>query len=795
MKIDGITGYGDNYLPGNNIGKKTSTTCPRDSISSSGRSPGWLTNADEIKRKSGIRVANVGKVKTLDEKKTEKPAELVNALMGTDSSYEFSHGGTYPAIAFPFGMTAWTPQTNDSKLLYSYSADHIQGIRGTHSPSMWVGDYGSVTIMPTTGKVEIDPEKRASKFSHDSESAKPYHYSVKMEDYGIKSEVAPSMRCSMMKFTFPDSENANIIIDATPHEGFVKIIPEENKVIGYHNWGGHGKVKDYPGYFCIQFDKPFEKFGTFENGETKEGSTGVEGDNVGGFIRFRTGKNETVRAKVGTSFIDIEQAESNLKQEIPHWDFDKVVDEAKENWNGLLGKIEVEGGTDEQTKTFYGALYRASLFPRELHEKDDEGNSIYKSPYDGKIHKGVMCADTGLWDTYRALFPLYSLMNPDKVSRTINSFLNAYDQSGWMPKWPSPGHRDIMVGTHADSLIADAHCKGVEGFDVGKAYEAMRKNATARGDNEGKVGRLGIGHYKELGYVPCDKVKEATSRTMEFAYDDFCVSQMAKSLGKQGDYNKFKRSSKNYRNVFDPSVGFMRGRLSDGTWRKDFSPFEWGGPFTESSAWQYSWSVQHDMPGLIKLMGGRKKFAKKLDKLFNITPKYEVGEYKKVIHEMREMESAGLGQYAHSNEPVHHVPFLYNQAGQPWKTQEIVRKIMDGQYGSGPDGFVGDEDNGQMSAWYIFNALGFYPTCPGKPIYEIGSPLFKKAKINLPNGKKLVVEAKNNSKENVYVQSVKLNGRELMQPRFEHKDIANGGKLEFVMGSEPNKGWGRTEVG
>ena len=721
----------------------------------------------------------------------ENLENYVNPLIGTDSSYKLSNGNTYPSISLPFGMTAWPPQTCEKHWIYTYKTDSIQGLRATHQPSPWIADYGNFSIMPVVGKLRVDTRDRASNFSHENEKALPYYYRVELERYNVKAELSPTTRCSFIRLTFPKSDSSFVLIDAHPEGSFVKIFPEENKIVGYTRSNNGGTPDNFACYFVTVFDKAFMSHGTWSSGVIQLDSIDKKSEHVGAFVKFKTYKNEVINLKIGTSFISIKQAEKNLKNEIGDLSFDKIKDRAQKVWNTELSKIQIEGCTDEQKVVFYTAFYRCLLFPRVWYEIDDRGNPNHFSPYDGKIYTGFMYTDTGFWDTFRAVFPFFTILYPKRDAEIIQGLINAYDEGGWFPKWMSPGYRDCMIGTHVASVIADAYFKGIREFDVNKAYEAMVKDAMVI-SNQGGRGRLGIEYFKNLGYVPADKIGEAVSRTLEFAYDDFCVAKMAKELGKKDDYELFINRSMNYKNVFDKSTGFMRGRKQDGSWIEPFSPIEWGGSYTEGCAWHYSWSVQHDIQGLINLIGGKEAFSRKLDALFSNPPNFKVGSYRHVIHEMTEMVQANMGQYAHGNEPVHHVIYLYNYSSQSWKAQKWVRKVMDELYGPDQDGLCGDEDNGQMSAWYIFSALGFYPVCPGEPSYVIGSPKFSKATVHLPNGKTFIVEAHNNSKSNRFIQSVKLNEKEYTKTWISHSAIVDGSKLEFVMGPEPNKKWGNS---
>ena len=705
-------------------------------------------------------------------------ASLVNPLCGTDSEFKFSHGNTYPAVAAPFGMTFWTPRTGDnSGWIYQYSKDELRGFQATHQPSPWMGDYGNFGIMPLTdgptkGKLPV------SKFSHDTETSKPYYYGVTLEDYDVKAEMTATTRCAAMRFEYAKGANAWVHIDCYGATDFD--VDEANGVVRSTARVNRGGVAgDFGCRLVAMFDKPIVE---------------VErsGDRHWIAVKLDMGDDTTACLQVGTSFISHDQAEVNLKRETVGKTFDEVVAANKEVWNKRLGVIEIEGATDDQMITFYSNLYRALLFPRIFHEFNAEGEMVHYSPYSGKIEPGDMYADNGFWDTFRAVYPLISIIDPEINASMVRGWINASKEGGWYPKWAAPGYRDCMIGTHVESVVADALCKGITDFDLQAAAEASIKDATAFSNN-GAYGRKGLKEYIDLGYVASDRTGEATARTLEFAYDDWCVAQVCKAAGRDDVLPMLLERAQNYRNVFDPEVGMMRGRLANGQWRPNFKADEWGGPFTEGSSWHYTWSVLHDLPGLIDLMGGDDKFADKLDEMLASKPTFDVGHYGGVIHEMTEMVACNMGQYAHGNQPVHHVLYLYNFAGKPWKTAAPVRQAVDTLYGPGPDGYCGDEDNGQMSAWYLFGTLGFYPVCPGKPGYALGSPRFTKATIHLQNGKDFVINAPGNSDTAINIQSIDLDGKSISRSWIKHEEIANGGVLTLKMGTEPNTKWG-TEI-
>lgn len=703
-------------------------------------------------------------------------AELVNPLIGTDSTVDFSNGNTYPAVAAPLGMTAWTPRTGDhTGWIYQYGADRIQGFQATHQPSPWMGDYGHFSVMPFTGEADAIA---SSGFSHEEESSRPYEYRVRLADYGTEVAMTATTRCGVLRLAYPESEARFVAFDVYD-TGELEVDLAANLVRGTARTNRGGVEGDFGCRFVARFDCPIEAV------EDPSPTSGPRRR----VIRVMPANDRPVSLRIGTSFINHGQAETNLRREVGTKTYEQVRDSAKRVWNERLACIQVEGATHDQLVTFYSCLYRFFLFPRIFHEIDPSGETVHYSPYNGRIEPGEMYADNGFWDTFRAVYPLLSLVDPDLNASIIRGWINAYREGGWFPKWASPGYRDCMIGTHVESLVADALSKGIDGFDIDTAFQACLRDATVVGEKPG-VGREGLAAYLELGYVPSDEVGEATARTLEFAYDDWCVAKVAVAAGKDQAATALLRRSQNYRNVFDPTVGFMRGRLRDGTWREPFAADEWGGPFTEGSAWHYSWSVLHDVPGLIELMGGDQAFIAKLDAMLNAEPTFGIGHYGREIHEMTEMVAGGMGQYAHGNQPVHHVLYLYSFAGQPWKGAAPIRRVVDTLYGPGPEGYCGDEDNGQMSAWYLFSTLGFYPVCPGEPGYVLGSPRFEKVTVGLPEGGSLVIEAPSVSAENLYVTGVAIDGVPSDRAWVTHEELTTGRRLTLQMAAEPNRDFG-----
>ena len=722
--------------------------------------------------------------------KLNDPVEWINPLMGTDSKPSLSNGNTYPAVCVPWGMNFWTPQTGPmgNGWQYQYTADKIRGLKQTHQPSPWMNDYGQFSIMPVTGKLKFRQDDRASWFSHKSEIAKPYYYSVYLADADVTAELTPTERAAHFRFTFPKTDSAFIVIDAFDKGSYVKVFPFERKVIGYSTRYSRGNLPNFKNYFVIYFDKPFTLNYTWHDSTLVMDSLELKSNHSGAIVGFNTKKGELVHAKIASSFISFDQAEINLRKELANDVFETTKQKAKESWNKILNRIIVEGGTQEQVKTFYSCLYRIVQFPQKLYEIDGSGKPVHYSPYNGEILPGYMFGGTGFWDTFRALYPFLVLVYPSINKEMQEGLINDYKEGGWLPEWSSPGYANIMIGNNSASVVADAYLKGLRGYDIETLYQALIKDANNEGPMDA-VGRKGISYFQDLGYVPYDVgIKENAARTLEYAYDDFTIYQLAKALNRpKTEIDLYAKRCQNYRNLFDPETKLMRGKNKDGKFQSPFNPFKWGDAFTEGNSWHYTWSVFHDIEGLKTLMGGNEIFIRMLDSVFTMPPVYDESYYRGVIHEIREMQIMNMGQYAHGNQPIQHMIYLYNYAGQPWKTQYRVRDAMNRLYKPTPDGYCGDEDNGQTSAWYVFSALGFYPVCPGTDQYVLGTPLFKKITINLENGNKLVVNAPANSDKNFYIQSLEFNNKAYDKNWLNHFDLQKGGVLNFFMSPVPNK--------
>ncbi|MBR9998917.1 MAG: GH92 family glycosyl hydrolase, partial [Cyclobacteriaceae bacterium] len=714
--------------------------------------------------------------------------QYVNPLMGTASTFEFSHGNLYPAIGLPWGMNSWTPQTGElgSGWIYQYLKDSINGFRQTHQPSPWMNDYGTFAIMPVTGQLRTSLSARASSFLRGEEAAMPHFYRVNLKDHQVIAEVVPAERAAMLLFTPQSAGNLHLVLDIFNKGGAVEIHPEERKITGYTRYNSGGVPENFANYFELQIDAEFVDYGVWIENELKSSVNELEvkDKHAGCYVTLGSTAGTPVEVRCASSFISPRQAGLNLTSELGERSFDELKQDGFDRWNIELNRIRVETTRMEKLKTFYTTLYRSLLFPRQFYEFNEEGTMIHYSPYDGKIHEGYMYADNGFWDTFRAVFPFFNLMYPEENAAIMQWLVNAYEQGGWLPIWPSPGYRKVMIGAHGASLFADAMVKGIRDFDMEKALEAVMQDAFIPAPSYAP-GRDGMEDYNQLGYVPYPDYREASAKTLEYAYDDFCIRQMAGVLGRDSLSGVFEKRAYNYKNVFHEPSKLMRGRRKDGSFITEFSPVAWGGPFTEGNAWHYTWSVFHDPQGLIDLMGGGDNFILMMDSVFNQPPDFETGTYPYEIHEITEMVAAGMGQYAHGNQPIQHMIYLYNYAGQPWKAQYRVREVMDKLYHPVPEGYCGDEDNGQSSAWYVFSALGFYPVCPGIDQYVFGSPLFEKVTLQLQDGKSLTIEARGDPSADRYIRSVMLNGQPYRKTWISHGDLLQGGSLVFEMTGKP----------
>ena len=718
-----------------------------------------------------------------------EPVDYVSTLVGTESKIELSTGNTYPAVAMPWGMNFWMPQTGKmgDGWAYVYRADKIRGFKQTHQPSPWINDYGQFSILPITGKPEFDQDKRASWFSHKAEIATPYYYRVYLADYDVVAELAPTERACAMRFTYPESDKSFVVVDAFDKGSYVKILPEKQMIVGYTTKNSGGVPGNFKNFFVVKFDKPFTYKAAVADGTVGEGNTEATCNHAGAIIGFQTKRGEAVNVQVASSFISEEQALRNLG-ELKDGCFDRIKAEGRKTWNDVLGKIEIEDQNIDHKRTFYSCLYRSVLFPRSFFEYDAQGKVVHYSPYNGKVLPGYMFTDTGFWDTFRCLFPLLNVMYPSMNTKMQEGLVNAYKESGFLPEWASPGHRGCMVGNNSASIVADAYLKGLRGYDAEELWKAVVHGANNVHPTVSSTGRLGHEYYNTLGYVPYDvKINENVARTLEYAYDDWCIYKFGKALGKsEKELKPFLARAYNYKNVFDPETKLMRGRNKDGKFQTPFSPLKWGDAFTEGNSWHYTWSVFHDPQGLINLMGGKQNFNQMLDSVFNVPPLFDDSYYGGVIHEIREMQIMNMGNYAHGNQPIQHMIYLYGYSGQPWKTQYWIREVMDKLYTAHPDGYCGDEDNGQTSAWYVFSAMGFYPVCPGSNQYVLGVPYFDKLTLHLENGKTVNITANGNTNATRYVNSMTLNSAAYNHNYLNHSVLTDGADIVFNMSATPN---------
>ena len=717
-----------------------------------------------------------------------EPADYVSTLTGTLSHHAFSTGNTYPAVALPWGMNFWTPQNGrmGDGWAYRYDQNWIRGFKQTHQPSPWINDYGQFVIMPVSNASYVDEDSRASYFSHKSETAKPYYYQVYLADHDINVELTPTERAAAFRFTYPESSNSGIVIDALDRGSYIKVLREENAIVGYTTKNSGGVPENFRNWFVVKFDKPIEGHTLWAGPEKAlQDVTEYEGEHALVSVSFATERGEVVNLQTASSFISLEQAWRNLA-EAEGRSFDEIKTAARDRWNEVLGRIEVGGGTQEQYRTFYSCLYRATLFPRKFYEIDANGNPIHYSPYNGQVCDGYLYTDTGFWDTFRALFPLLNLAYPSVNEEIQQGLANIARENEFLPEWASPGHRGCMVGNNSASVVADAILKGITPEkDWQTLYDCIVYGTEHVHPEVSSTGRLGHEYYNDLGYIPYKVgIHESVARTLEYAYNDWCILQLAKKLNRpQEELDKWEARSNNWKNVFDPSHNLMRGRNLDGSFQEPFSPYKWGGAFTEGNAWHYTWSVFHDVDGLAEAMGGKETFAQMLDSVFVVPPIYDDSYYGYRIHEITEMQVANMGNYAHGNQPAQHMIYLYNWAGQPKKTQKWVREVMDRLYSSTPDGYCGDEDNGQTSAWYVFSALGFYPLCPGSGEYAIGAPLFERAVVHLENGKTLEINAEG---KGTYIRDIKVDGRTHTSWFFNHDTLKDGVEISFIRTPETN---------
>ena len=725
------------------------------------------------------------------------PSQTVTARKHSEAGSEL-RGQIAPAIGQPHAMTTWTPQTRatETKCVapYYYQDTKISGFRGTHwLNGSCVQDYGSLTIMPLSGPLVLPVEARGSTFRHETEQVTPAYYRVRLDTYAIQAELSAHTRAGLLQFTYEKGGESTLLIEPNSDEGqgWIRVNPERNEIVGYNPvhriYQGSGQLAGFSGYFVVQFDRPITTFGAWTNDAPAEGSRQAGKPDlkaaVGAYVRWQLAPGEVVRARVGTSFVSEAGARQNLLKEIPHWNMTRVRQQTETAWNDELSRLQASGSEADKT-LFYTALYHANLTPRIASDVDgaypgfaDDSTVHYASGFD-------YYDDFSMWDTFRACQPLQTLLNPQRSGEMVQSLVRKAEQGGWMPIFPCwNSYTAAMVGDHAQSVIADAYVKGVRNFDVPSAYRYLRRNAfDVNADPQSYAsgqGRRALASYLKYTYIPLeDSVwqafhkREQVSRTLEYAYDDFCLAQLAKGLNHPDDARILNERALNYRSVLDPSTGYVRGRYADGRWITPFDPFALRTSFiTEGSPAQYTFFVPQDVPGLIRAVGGDNQFVAKLDTLFE------------------------GGHYWHGNEPNNQIAYLYAYAGAPWKTQARVRQLIRDEYDRSPGGLSGNEDGGQMSAWLVFSMAGLYPVCPATPYYVLGSPALDAVTIQPRTaggkpGKPFTIQAQNNSAGNVYIQSATLNGQPFSRTYLTHADIQRGGVLRLLMGEQPNKAWG-----
>ncbi|UKS25446.1 GH92 family glycosyl hydrolase [Paenibacillus sp. HWE-109] len=718
-----------------------------------------------------------------------KYVPYVHPLQGTASTFHYSNGNTLPLISRPFGMASWSPQTKAGEnRWYFHPADrHFFGLRLTHQPSPWIEDYGHVTLLPQSGPRQLDAAMQSSSFHPEEMVIAPDYYSVQLLRYRAQMELTPSLRSAMLRLSFAEREGARLVMHTFAGASQWQIDGERRRLIGCTSANHGGVPENFAHYIVMEFDCELDlaESGIFDPSLNVISLAAAEGEQLGACIGLKLPENGQVHVRIGTSFISCEQAARNMARELGELSFDELRAEAAAAWEQKLGILELDQNEDqEKLATFYTCLYRVFLFPRTWYELDANEEKIHYSAFNGEVCKGPMYSDIGFWDVYRTTFPLYSLLCPEELGEMLESWVHVYKESGWMPKWVSPGERGVMPGTLVDAVFADAAVKGIQGFDLRSAYEGLLKHATQVSDVPG-AGRQGLAHYLEHGYLPHEHVHHSVSYTLDYVYGDFCIAQIARALDDQERADAFVARSRQYRNLLDPSVGFMRGRTENGEWLEGFDPLLWGGPYCEGGAWQCSWAVQHDFAGLAELLGGKEAMIRKLDELMTTPPHFKVGSYGQEIHEMSEMAATDLGQFAISNQPSFHIPYIYTALGSPAGTQCWVRKTLEEQFSAHPDGLPGDEDNGSLSAWYIFGAIGLFPLCPGVPEYVLGSPLFRRVTLHLANGKSFVIEAEQQSRDNKYVADSWVNGEATDALYVTHEQILAGGVLKFQMTDTP----------
>ncbi len=700
----------------------------------------------------------------VDATAASDPVSYVNILQGTNSEYQFSRGNTLPIAAMPFGMAHWTLQSRaNSSWMFQPNERRLQGFRSTHQLSPWLGDYGHATFMPVCGVVDPEASARSSSFRPEEAKLSPNSMQVELLRYGIDAELIPTERGAVITAVFHKQEAPSFLFDIPGDHAPQMLQDAGGRTLSFTSTANQGGVPaGFATYYVLQFAQAWKGF---ELRKLKDGH------HVG--IVTLDPASRSLEVRIGTSFISFEQAALNLKNETGTRSAAALRDEGRAVWNKHLSRIEIGGATPVQSKTFYSCLYRTLLFPRMWHEPDASGNLHHRSAFNGKVVPGVMYADHGYWDVYRAWYPMMTILFPERLADILQAWVNAYKEGGWLPQFPCPGYRACMTGSLIDSVFGDAAAKGLKGFDLATAYEGLKKHATQPGNPDAGWGRRGVTEYIKYGYAPYGVVDQSAAETVDQAYGDFCIAQVAKALDKQDDAAMFLKRSESWKHLFDSKTGFIRGKKVDGNFVEPFDPITWGDPYVEGAAWQHRFDAPHDENNLFAMLGGKEKVVAALEQMLTMAPDFNVGSYKQEIHEMSEMAAVHFGQYAHSNQPVHHILYLFTLAGRPDRTRYWTRRVMNELYS--PDQFAGDEDTGSMAAWYVLSALGFYPLCPGKAEYTLGGSLFPRATVHLPNGKELVVERAAKSREDTPVRL----GSKALSDLISHEEVLAGGRLVF----------------
>ena len=693
-------------------------------------------------------------------------ADLANPMQGTESTPAFSRGNTLPIVAVPFGMAHWSMQSNhENPWFFRPREQRLQGIRCTHQLSPWLNDYGHATFLPFRGEVNFEPAPRASSYHPHELKVTPYHLSVRLLRYRCTMELAPTERGCMLRVTFEDSGPAGLLVDLTTLDSEIAHGSDPHSFSALTRANSGGVPKGFASHYRVSSEQV--SFRAEEKLLRNRRAAALYFDAVAG---------QAIEFCIATSFISDEQAARNMDLELKGKTFDQVGATARATWEKSLGRVQIGGASPDQQRIFYSAMYRALLFPRIWHEPDASGQMVHFSPYTGELRKGVMYADHGYWDNYRAWYPMMALLYPDRLGEILQAWVNAYQEGGWLPQFPCPGYRACMTGSLIDSVFGNAVAMNVTGFDVKSAYAGLKKHATQPGDAAKGYGRRGIEQYMKLGFVPCDVVEGAAVETLDSAYGDFCIAQVARAAGEPQDAAMFERRSLNWRTQFDPGTKFIRGKVSGGGFLEPFDQYRWGNPYVEGSAWQYRFSAPHDTDFLMQSFGGKEAFVQALESMLTQSPRFQVGSYHQEIHEMSEMAAVDFGQYAHSNQPVHHVLYLFTVAGRRDRTQHWVHRVLNELYT--PETFAGDEDTGSMSAWYVLGALGLFSHCPGKPDWTLGAPLFPEATLALPNGKTVRIEAKRRGND-AYLANVSVNGAKWGSDYLPHAKLVDGAHVVF----------------